>query len=142
MTVVTDGRRRLLLKDVDIFWQSWDEQELDAWVILLEHFHVMLANGARCISEIMHRFKRRYSTRHAFKFGTGKVWQNRFWDHIIRDEDDYHQHLDYIHFNPVKRGLVEKAHDYPHSSIKKFKDWYPEDWGVLETEEPQGEFGE
>jgi len=142
LTVVADGRRDLLLKDMDIFWQSWDKQEMDAWIILPEHFHIMLANGDQSISEIIHRFKRKYSTRYAFKFGTGRVWQNRFWDHIIRDKDDYHRHLDYIHYNPVKHGLVKRAHDYPHSSIRKFTDWYPEDWGVLNDEELNGDFGE
>lgn len=130
------------MRDIDIFWKSWDKQELDAWVILPEHFHVMLANEDRSISEILHRFKRKYSTRYAYKFGSGKVWQNRFWDHIIRDEDDYIRHLNYIHLNPVKHGIVERAIDYPHSSNKKFKDWYPEDWGVRESDHSEGDFGE
>jgi len=130
ITAVTDYRQELLLNDINIFWQSWDKQDLDAWVIFPEHFHVILANGDKSISEILHRFKRKYSTRFAFKFGTAKVWQKRFWDHIIRDERDYYRHLNYIHFNPVRHGLVTRAHDYPHSSIRKFADWFPPDWGL------------
>jgi len=115
---------------------------LDAWVVLPEHFHAILANGEKSISEILHRFKRKYSTRYSYKYGSGRVWQNRFWDHIIRDEDDYHRHLDYIHYNPVKHGLVKRPHEYPHSSIKKFGDWYPEDWGIFDIEKLDGDFGE
>ncbi len=37
------------------------------------------------------------------------VWQKRFWEHMIRDETDYFRHLDYIHYNPVKHGLVQSA---------------------------------
>jgi REP element-mobilizing transposase RayT len=40
--------------------------------------------------------------------GSVKFWQKRFWEHTIRDEKDFECHLDYIHFNPVKHGLVTK----------------------------------
>ena len=58
------------------------------------------------------------------------VWQERFWEHTIRDAKDFRFHLDYIHMNPVKHGLVQKPWDWPHSS---FRDWvtkgfYEKDW--------------
>jgi putative transposase len=61
------------------------------------------------------------------------VWQRRFWEHTIRDEDDFKTHLDYIHFNPVKHGLVSCPHHWPYSS---FPDWvkageYALDWGCV-----------
>jgi putative transposase len=46
------------------------------------------------------------------KRGEAAIWQRRFWEHTIRDLDDYHRHLDYIHFNPVKHGLVENAAEW------------------------------
>jgi putative transposase len=58
------------------------------------------------------------------------VWQRRFWDHMIRDEDDFAKHLDYIHFNPVKHGLVTCPHDWPYSSFALWvkREAYPPDW--------------
>ena len=52
--------------------------------------------------------------------GQRGLWQQRFWEHTIRDEDDFGRHLDYIHFNPVKHELARCAHDWPYSS---FHDW-------------------
>lgn len=49
----------------------------------------------------------------------GKVWQRRFWEHCIRDEADYRAHVEYCWLNPVKHGYVERAVDWPHSSIHR-----------------------
>ncbi len=58
------------------------------------------------------------------------VWQRRFWEHMIRDERDLENHCNYIHFNPVKHGLVPCAHAWPHSSFARFvtQGFYPSDW--------------
>lgn len=45
------------------------------------------------------------------------IWQRRYWEHQIRDDDDLAQHVAYIHFNPVKHGYVKRAVDWPYSSI-------------------------
>ncbi|MFZ6647839.1 REP-associated tyrosine transposase [Undibacterium sp. TJN25] len=47
------------------------------------------------------------------------IWQRRYWEHQIRDDDDLEKHVAYIHFNPVKHGYVEKAADWPYSSIHR-----------------------
>jgi putative transposase len=47
------------------------------------------------------------------------IWQRRYWEHAIRDEDDFTRHLDYIHFNPVKHGHVSRVKDWPHSSFHR-----------------------
>lgn len=47
------------------------------------------------------------------------IWQRRFWEHAIRDERDYAAHMDYIHFNPVKHGIVAEVADWPHSSFHR-----------------------
>lgn len=54
------------------------------------------------------------------KRGERGIWQRRFWEHLIRDEDDFRNHVDYIHINPVKHGHVRRAIDWPHSSIHRF----------------------
>ena len=49
------------------------------------------------------------------------IWQRRFWEHLIRDQEDYNRHIDYVHFNPVKHGYVTDPHQWPYSSIIKIK---------------------
>ena len=67
--------------------------------------------------------------------GQKAVWQQRFWEHQIRDQVDYNRHIDYIHYNPVKHGYVEKATDWPYSSLKYFIDQgiLPNNWGNSEV---------
>lgn len=48
------------------------------------------------------------------------IWQRRFWEHQIRDEQDLQRHLDYIHYNPVKHALVTEAQDWPWSTYHRF----------------------
>ena len=48
-----------------------------------------------------------------------KIWQNRYWEHTIRDEEDLYRHLDYIHYNPTKHYNIAPK-DYPYSSFHKF----------------------
>jgi putative transposase len=58
------------------------------------------------------------------------IWQRRFWEHQIRDDADLVRHVDYIHYNPVKHGLVSSAADWPHSSFHQFvaRGWASADW--------------
>ena len=59
------------------------------------------------------------------------IWQRRFWEHMIRDEDDLNLHRDYIHYNPMKHGLAASPGLWKHSSFQKFVEegLYPRDWG-------------
>jgi putative transposase len=61
----------------------------------------------------------------------GGFWQRRLWEHAIRDEADFHRHLDYLHWNPVKHGYVKKPMDWPYSTLHRFvaQGLYPSDWG-------------
>ena len=70
------------------------------------------------------------------------LWQRRFWEHRIRDDEDYHRHLDYLHWNPVRHGLVERVADWPWSSYHRLvrEGIYPADWGG--AGEAEGTFGE
>jgi len=45
------------------------------------------------------------------------VWQRRFWEHALRDDNDYARHFDYVHYNPVKHGYVERVRDWPYSTF-------------------------
>jgi putative transposase len=59
------------------------------------------------------------------------VWQRRFWEHTIRDENDLNRHLDYIHYNPVKLGLVKSVAEWPRSSFHRYvrMGYYEGGWG-------------
>jgi putative transposase len=48
------------------------------------------------------------------------VWQRRFWEHTIRDDEDLDAHMDYIHYNPVKHGVAACAHAWPYSSFHRW----------------------
>lgn len=48
------------------------------------------------------------------------IWQRRFWEHVIVDEEDLQNHFDYIHFNPVKHGYVQRAMEWPYSSLHRY----------------------
>ncbi|MFO0900275.1 MAG: hypothetical protein U0836_22805 [Pirellulales bacterium] len=59
------------------------------------------------------------------------IWQARFMEHMIRDEEDLHAHADYIHYNPVKHGYARCPKDWPWSSFGRYVAGgdYPENWG-------------
>lgn len=71
------------------------------------------------------------------------LWQRRYWEHVIRDDADLARHVDYIHFNPVKHGLVSRARDWPHSSFHRYveRGKLPADWGG-DMSELSSTFGE
>jgi putative transposase len=127
---------------------------IDAIVVLPEHLHTVwtLPDGDSdyavrwmLIKSAFSRALPRYEMigqSHRRKRERG-IWQRRYWEHAIRDEDDLHRHLDYIHFNPVKHFYTTRARDWPYSSFHRLvrRGLYPEDWGGDMNEPPSG-FGE
>jgi putative transposase len=71
------------------------------------------------------------------------LWQRRFWEHTIRDESDFSRHVDYIHFNPVKHGHVQRVRDWPYSSFHRYVEegMLPDDWAGDVSRDGQ-DFGE
>ena len=65
------------------------------------------------------------------------IWQRRHWEHQIRDELDLARHMDYIYYNPVKHGHVQRATDWQHSSIHRAieRGDVPSDWGFSPSDE-------
>lgn len=80
------------------------------------------------------RLKRRETT----------VWQRRFWEHAIRDDEDFQKHFDYIHYNPMKHGLVGNVIDWPYSTFHRYvkQGFYSDDWGAGISFKPEEKFGE
>ena len=106
-----------------------------AYVFLFDHFHLLIRpTGASTFSKIMHSLKPNFTKQYKASIGlqgSMKFWQKRFRDHLIRDEVDFARHIDYIHYNPVKHGLVTRPEDWPHSSFQYWqeKGAYAEQWG-------------
>jgi len=47
------------------------------------------------------------------------VWQPKFWEHTLETDDDFERHFDYVHYNPVKHGLVRCPQEWPWSSLHR-----------------------
>ena len=153
-TVVTHERRGILvdepgracLKEV---WQAVQERrpfDVVALCLLPEHIHCVWklpkddADYAKRWSLIKGGFTRRYiaqggaeakqsESRREHRFRG--IWQKRFWEHRIRNENDLQRHVDYIHYNPVKHGHVDDAHSWRWSTIhqERWRDRYRRfDW--------------
>lgn len=106
-----------------------------AWVVLPDHMHCIwsLPDGDADYPNRWKALKGRFSRslpndptvlRHAVRPREKGVWQNRYWEHRIRDNRDLRAHLRYIHTNPVKHGLATSPRDWPFSSVHqaRYKD--------------------
>ncbi len=134
--MVTDNRIPILVENIDLVRNSFAsvkyEFDIVAGVVLKDHIHVLLKpKNMHDIPNIIGFFKG-YFTKNV---GRGlprqykKVWQNRYYDHIIRNEQDLNRHLDYIHFNPTKHYSIAPK-DWEYSSFKKFVKlgFYDNEW--------------
>jgi putative transposase len=94
------------------------------------HLHSIrtLPNGDADFSERWWRIKGRFShsvgaatprSRSQFEKRECGLWQRRFWEHLVRDEEEFRARMEYCERNPVKHGLVAEAKDWPYSSFNK-----------------------
>jgi len=152
ITTVTKDRRPILTTDINLYYRAIEvavrkfETTMLAWVVLPEHLHLVLHSESVDLSVFMKGFKRGYGMLYRQRFGKdcGAIWQLRFWDHIIRSQEDLNRHIDYVHFNPVKHGLCARPIDYPYTSFAEYvrAGLYAEDWGEREADQFEGDFGE
>ena len=108
-----------------------------AHVILPDHLHwILFPEPETAFSDLISALKRNVTWRLKESGLTGLFWQQRLYDHIIRDDDDLARHLDYVHYNPVKHGLVGRPIDYSWSSFAEWvkRDVYTEEWGTVEPD--------
>lgn len=114
---------------------------IHGWIVLPDHMHciIQLPQDVNDLSMPLRLIKSRFSrsiqqsphlTSSQQKRNERGIWQRRFWEHLIRDEGDYTAHMDYIHYNPVKHGLVTNVIDWPYSTFHRLvsKGIYPTDW--------------
>lgn len=139
---------RLLVERIDLLRAAFATVRarhpfrMDAVVILPDHMHCILtlppgdADFSTRWNLIKGGFSRavekgeRISSSRA-KRGERGIWQRRFWEHLIHDQEDFNRHADYIHWNPVKHGWARRVADWPHSSFHEYvrRGIYPVDWG-------------
>lgn len=153
-TVVTCRRRKILtmraarsalrasIDDV----RQYHPFVIDAWVLMPDHLHCIwtLPEGDRDFSKRWGLIKTGFTKRTKSLFHNqawmnnsrqrkreSTIWQRRFWEHEIRDHRDYLAHMDYLHFNPVKHGLVNRVVEWPYSTFHRYvsRGVYPETWG-------------
>ena len=91
---------------------------LVGYCIMPDHFHALIAPSERnTISEVMRYIEGRFARLMNTMCGSdGSLWQEGFYETMIRDEGQLLKKLEYMHDNPVRRGLVASAAEFEHSS--------------------------
>lgn len=155
-----DRTRSLLVEWIDQLRIAFRETKrtnpfhIDAMVVLPEHLHVIwtLPLNDDDYSGRWRAIKARF-TRSLVESGVDlqrnlkgeyNLWQRRYWEHTLRDETDLRRHVEYIHFNPVKHGLVERVGDWPYSTFHRYvhAGVYPIDWAGGDGDMETSGFGE
>ena len=141
-----DERARALLGEVMRVVREEMPFETVAIVLLPDHLHAIwtLPSGDEDFSTRWKRIKSDFTARWLSaggremqvtpsqkRRGNRGIWQRRFIEHLIRDENDLERHCDYVHYNPVKHELAERLWDYSDSSFRRFVEQgqYERDWG-------------
>lgn len=145
-TLVTH-KRRSIFKDPDkvgilreVFRKVIKDHKfiIDAFVLMPDHLHCIwkLPDNDKDFPLRWQLIKSNFTREHNKRFENyeGKVWQGRFWEHLIRDEEDYKNHVEYIHYNPVKHGLIDAPKNWEYSSFHRFvkRNEYDNEWGAFE----------
>jgi putative transposase len=116
--------------------------KIHAWVVLPDHLHCLLelpegdCNYAlrwRLIKTLFSRAIPVDEFRSKVRLNRRErgIWQRRFWEHVIRDHRDFVNHMNYIHYNPVKHSLVTQVADWPYSTFHQHvqQGFYTHEWG-------------
>ena len=124
VTIVAHDRQakfldeRVAIETVDCLKKLRIEFRFNLYIYCLmpDHFHALIGPGesSRTLGGICGAFKS-LSTREHWKWHDGKLWQRQFFDHIVRNQQDFEETLEYIRMNPVRRGLVKNPEDWPYT---------------------------
>jgi len=141
LTMATENRKPWFHPEQNIFIVQQTMRRIkdrfdlcyEAWPILPEHIHWLISPNRADYSKVVFAFKRgigaEFKKRGQLQDGE-KIWQARFWEHTIRDDEDYQRCVEYIHYNPVKHALVDSPFKWPYTSFHEFVAGgiYPSDW--------------
>lgn len=107
------------------------EYQLFGWVILPNHYHLLFKSKlGRVLPDVMRKVHSKSAVhikKHIENPTRIRIWYN-YWDSCIRDERSLYMHLNYIHQNPVKHGLVKNPVDYEFSSYREYLKLNGEQW--------------
>lgn len=142
-----ERRQDLLVRHIDLLRDAVRRVRrlypfhIDAWVVLPEHMHCIWSlppgdvdypSRWRLIKLIFSKAmpSNEWISPVRQKRQERGIWQRRYWEHTLRDERDFAAHVDYVHINPLKHGLVERVADWPHSTFHQYvRDGIlPADW--------------
>ena len=142
VTAVTRDRRPIfaqasnlaLLRQVLHAVQKLHPFHMHAYAFLPDHLHLLIyvpetTNISKVMQSLQWNYTREYKAAHGLAESVS-LWQRGYWDHVIRNERGFDRHLSYIHYNPVKHGLVEHPADYAETSFREYvkRGWYGEAW--------------
>jgi REP element-mobilizing transposase RayT len=103
-----------------LFWvERQNIYSLGAFVVMPDHYHaVIVLAGTKSLSQIMKSIGS-HTAREANRImgSSGQFWQRGYYDRAIRKTEDIEAIFEYIHHNPVRRGLVQVADQWPYSSM-------------------------
>jgi putative transposase len=158
---LAERRARLLTEHIEVLRAAFRYARLrhrfaiDAIVVLPDHLHTIwtLPEGDADFALRWRLIKGNFSLAlpggeqlsvSRSRKGERGIWQRRYWEHTLRDEEDFARHTDYIHFNPVKHGHVGRVADWPYSSFHRMVRLgvYPVDWAGKSDGEEETGFGE
>jgi putative transposase len=139
---VTYNRKQILIENIEYLRESFKQTlqkhqfEIVAIVVNPDHIHMIIkpdniSDYPKIIGTLKKSFTQISKIEHTVNNNReSDIWQRRYWEHTIRDEQDLYKHLDYIHYNPVKHGLVKSPKEWEYSSFKKFVEMglYEENW--------------
>ncbi|MEA1980866.1 MAG: transposase [candidate division Zixibacteria bacterium] len=127
ITCVTYKRNKILIKyynflhELLMIFSNEMNIKIIAWVILPDHIHMIINPKQNNISKFIQKLKLSFSRKYSICTNTnGLVWQKRFWDHMIRNQEDMNKHINYIHNNPVKHDYCIKPEEWKYSSFSKY----------------------
>ena len=133
ITANTYGRLPILINEpvINLLYESLDraclkyEFKINCYVIMPDHIHFILVSRNNDLSEIMHNIKG-YFANNIYKRklyqSHSPIWQRSFYDHVIRNEKDLVEKLNYIHSNPLRADLIREIVEYKYSSFKYYYD--------------------
>jgi putative transposase len=121
-------RMAKLLIDVLFHYQKQSKYRLHEFVVMPNHFHVLITPlSAVTLEKAVQFIKGGFSFRAKKELGlAGEIWQTSFYDHRVRDANEYARFRHYIHMNPVRRGLVPAPEEFPDSSAILMLDEVPQ----------------
>ena len=144
-TFLCDKEVRMALRNAIKKVQTKYPLKIEAWVLLPDHFHciwtlpdqdsnfplrirLLKRYVTQSCSSFLHRDRLSTPSRRRRKEST--IWQKRYWEHLLQSERDFKNHMDYIHYNPVKHGFVQSPIKWPYSTIHRLtkEGVYSENW--------------